>query len=76
MAKTFSGKEIIKILSQQYGFEKIGVSGSHVKMRKKSAGKAITTIVPLHSEVLMGTFRNILRLANIDVDDFMRKSKE
>ena len=38
MAKTFSGKEIVRILSKQYGFEKIGVSGSHVKMRKKEAG--------------------------------------
>ncbi|MEK7095319.1 MAG: type II toxin-antitoxin system HicA family toxin [Patescibacteria group bacterium] len=76
MSKTFSGKEMISVLSKKYGFREVSISGSHVKMRKRENDKTITTIVPLHEEILIGTFKNILRLAKIDTKDFLDKSRE
>jgi predicted RNA binding protein YcfA (HicA-like mRNA interferase family) len=75
MPKTFSGKTIIKILSKQYGFREVSISGSHTKMRKEIDKKIITVIIPLHGEVFIGTFRNILRQAKIETADFYDKSK-
>lgn len=70
MAKTFSGKEVIKILSREFGFSFISQKGSHVKLRRKVAGKVITTVVPLHKELARGTLLGILELAGIDEKDF------
>jgi predicted RNA binding protein YcfA (HicA-like mRNA interferase family) len=74
MSKTFSGKEIIHILSKYFGFKQIGISGSHVKMTKKNDGIKITTIIPLHKEVFIGTFKSILRQAQISSKEFIQKS--
>ncbi len=76
MPRFFSGKEITKILSNKYGFKEIGISGSHLKMRKTQGNLIITVIIPLHKEVLIGTFHNILRQAKIDKKDFIEKSRE
>ncbi|MEK7203540.1 MAG: type II toxin-antitoxin system HicA family toxin [Patescibacteria group bacterium] len=51
MAKTFSGKEVVKILSRKFGFYFVSQKGSHVKLRKRTGKRAITTIVPLHKEL-------------------------
>jgi predicted RNA binding protein YcfA (HicA-like mRNA interferase family) len=74
MSRTFSGKEIIHILSKHFGFKQIGTSGSHVKMTKKNDGIKITTIIPLHKEVFIGTFKSILRQAQISSKEFIQKS--
>jgi predicted RNA binding protein YcfA (HicA-like mRNA interferase family) len=74
MPRLFSGKHIIGILCKKYGFEQIRISGSHAKLRKILNGISITTIVPLHKEVFMGTFREILRQCGISKDDFIEKS--
>ncbi|MEI6396817.1 MAG: type II toxin-antitoxin system HicA family toxin [Candidatus Taylorbacteria bacterium] len=76
MPKLFSGKEIIKILCKKYGFEQINVVGSHVKLRKRSTDTAVTTVVPLHHQVFIGTFKQIMRQARIDPIDFIEKSGE
>ena len=76
MPRFFSGREIARILSNMYGFEELGISGSHLKMRKNNNGKIITVIVPLHKEVFIGTFKSILRQARVDKKDFFEKSKE
>ena len=75
MSKTFSGKEIVRIFLKQYGFESIGISGSHVKLRRIVDGVKITVIVPLHKEIITGTFKSILRQAKISQDDFLEKSR-
>lgn len=72
MAKTFSGKEVVKILSREFGFSFISQKGSHVKLRKMVRGKAITTIVPMHKELARGTFLGILELAEISEDEFKK----
>ena len=45
-------------------------------MRKSVSGKVVTVIIPLHKEVVIGTFNNILRQAGINKKDFMDKSRE
>lgn len=70
MSKTLSGKEVIKILVKKFGFSFVSQKGSHVKLRKKDGDKIITTIVPLHKELLKGTFKGIIDLAEIDEKEF------
>jgi predicted RNA binding protein YcfA (HicA-like mRNA interferase family) len=67
-----SGREIIKILVKEFGFEVVRQKGSHVILRKFSDGKKIVTIVPLHKEVKTGTLLGILELAKISREEFMK----
>ncbi len=72
MGKTFSGKEIVKILCREFGFYFVSQKGSHVKLRKDST-RQITTIAPLHKELARGTIKGILDLAEIDEKEFFSK---
>lgn len=72
MAKTFSGKEVVKILCKYFNFILVSQKGSHVKLRKISGSQTITTIVPLHKELSRGTFRGILELAEVSEEDFLK----
>lgn len=60
-----SGAEVIRAL-QRLGFEKIRQNGSHVVMRRGSTG----CVVPLHSEVKVGTLAGVLRQAGVSGDEF------
>ena len=60
-----SGAEVIRAL-QRLGFEKICQNGSHVVMRRGSSG----CVVPLHSEVKVGTLAGVLRQAGVGGDEF------
>jgi len=62
-----SGAAIVKAL-ERLGFEKIRQSGSHVIMRRGPKG----CVVPMHSEVKVGTLAGILRQADISPDDFTK----
>jgi len=70
--KLYSSKQIIKVLEIR-GFIFISQKGSHVKFRKQ--GKlALTVIVPIgHKEIPLGTFRSILRQANLTEEDFKKR---
>ncbi len=70
MAKTFSGKEVVKILSRSFGFYFISQKGSHVKLRRIVRGKTITTVIPLHKELARGTLLGVLELAEISEEKF------
>ena len=61
-----SGAEVIRAL-QRLGFEKIRQNGSHVVMRRSSSG----CVVPLHSEVKVGTLAGVLRQAGVSADEFI-----
>ncbi len=67
----FSARKVIKILEQHFGFVVISQRGSHVKLRRTIERKIITVIVPDHSELAVGTLRNILRQAEIELNDFL-----
>jgi predicted RNA binding protein YcfA (HicA-like mRNA interferase family) len=68
----FSGNQVIKILQKYFKFELISQKGSHVKLRKSIENKKITTIVPIHNELAEGTLHNILRQAQIDIENFIK----
>ena len=61
-----SGAAVIRAL-ERLGFEKARQSGSHVIMRRGSKG----CVVPLHSEVKVGTLAGVLRQADLSADEFI-----
>jgi len=71
-AKFYSSKEIIKVL-QKRGFVYISQKGSHAKFRK-TGSPTLTVIVPAgRKEIPFGTFKSILRQANLTEDSFIEK---
>ena len=68
--RKLSGRKIIKILCNKFGFETIRQSGSHVCLAKQTPKGKVGTVVPLHDKVRIGTLKNILKLAKIDIEDF------
>ena len=69
MPKLYSSKEIIKVL-QKRGFVYVSQKGSHAKFRKIGI-PTLTVIVPAGKrEIPFGTFKSILRQANLAEDDF------
>ena len=71
MAKTFSGKEVVKILCRSFGFYIVSQKGSHVKLRKKLGVRIIITIVPIHRELARGTLLGVLDLAELREEEFL-----
>ncbi len=63
-----NASKIAKVL-EELGFSKVSQKGSHMKY---SDGVHIA-IVPNHDPVPRWTFKNILKQANISLDDFMDK---
>jgi predicted RNA binding protein YcfA (HicA-like mRNA interferase family) len=61
-----SGADVIKAL-ERLGFSQVRQRGSHIVMRRGSAG----TVVPLHREVKTGTLAGILRQAGLTQDEFL-----
>ena len=61
-----SGAEVVRAL-MRLGFERIRQSGSHMVMRRGAVG----CVVPMHSEVKVGTLAGILRQAEISADEFI-----
>lgn len=61
-----SGADVIKAL-EQLGFAQVRQRGSHVVLRRGSAG----TVVPLHREVMTGTLAGVLRQAGVTQDEFL-----
>ncbi len=72
MPKLYSSSEIIKVL-QKKGFVYISQKGSHVKFRK-IGNPTLTVIIPAgKKEIPFGTFKSILRQANLKEVDFRQK---
>jgi predicted RNA binding protein YcfA (HicA-like mRNA interferase family) len=65
-----SGKEALKILCNKFGFQISGRSGSHVRLSKMTPQGKVGTVVPMHSEIKIGTLKGLLKLAGIDPEDF------
>ena len=71
--KVLSGKEVIKILCREFGFYFVSQKGNHVKLRKKVKNREIITVVPLHKELAPGTLKGVLDLAEVDIEEFLKK---
>lgn len=70
MSKSGSGKAVIQILVKYFSFQIVSQKGSHVKLRKDESNPTITTIVPIHRELARGTLRSVLKLAEVDFEEF------
>ena len=62
-----------KVLTRlrDFGFEIKSQNGSHIKLSNDKSQR--TVIVPNHASVPRGTLRSILKLADITLDDFLKK---
>ncbi|MBU0907484.1 MAG: type II toxin-antitoxin system HicA family toxin [Nanoarchaeota archaeon] len=69
--KKISGKECIKILCNKFGFYSVRQSGSHVILKKDSESGKVGTVVPMHAELKIGTLKSILKLAQVDEEEFI-----
>jgi len=71
--KVLSGKEVIKILCREFGFYFVSQRGSHVKPKRRIKNREIITIVPLHKELAPGTLKGVLDLAEVNIEEFLKK---
>ena len=69
-----SGTEVVKSLTK-VGFEVVGRSGSHVRLKKKVDGKVWIVIVPMHRELAKGTLSSIIRQSGLTRDEFIKTIK-
>ena len=69
--RKISGKECVKILCNKFGFSIARQKGNHIVLRKETSEGTIGT-VPNHKELKIGTLKNILELAKIQEDEFVR----
>jgi len=65
-----SGQEAIRAL-EHLGFVQMRQRGSHVVLKKITAEGAVGCVVPLHTELAIGTLRSLLKQANVSPDEFM-----
>jgi predicted RNA binding protein YcfA (HicA-like mRNA interferase family) len=66
MSKTFSGKDIIKAL-RRLGYIVDHQKGSHIFLHNIDKNQSI--IVPNHKEIKKGTLHNILKKAELSIDE-------
>ena len=62
-----SGAEVQRAL-ERLGFQKVRQSGSHVIMKRESKG----CVVPMHSEIKVGTLAGVLRQADVSPEEFIQ----
>lgn len=67
----FSGAQTAEILQKHFGFFFVSQKGSHRKLRRLASDGTITAVVPMHSELAVGTLRNILRQSQVSPIDFL-----
>jgi predicted RNA binding protein YcfA (HicA-like mRNA interferase family) len=65
-----SGQETIRVL-ERLGFVRVRQQGSHVVLKKPTPEGEVGCVVPLYTELAIGTLRGILRQAGITAEDFM-----
>lgn len=65
-----SGAEIVRVL-ERMGFIRVRQRGSHVMLRRGSAG----CVVPDHREVKVGTLSGVLKQAGVSAEDFIASLK-
>ena len=67
--RVLSGREVQKIL-RGFGFQEFSQRGSHIKLRRISAGQTQTLTIPNHDEIDRGTLQAIYRHAGRFVTEF------
>ncbi len=64
-----SGKEMVKILCNKFGFSFLDQTGSHVILFREQEGIKRKPVVPQHSELAKGTLLSILKQAGLTRKD-------
>lgn len=67
--RSISGEKMVKIL-EKVSFLKVSQKGSHIKLKRKTKSGTIIIIVPNHKELTPGTLRNIIKTANLTLENF------
>ena len=67
-----SGKKALKAL-QKAGFEISRQKGSHIVLTKKTNGKKLVTVIPMHKELDPGTLIAIISQAGMTREQFLKK---
>jgi predicted RNA binding protein YcfA (HicA-like mRNA interferase family) len=65
-----SGAEAIRAL-ERLGFVQVRQRGSHVVLKRVGPDRVTGCVVPLHSELAIGTLRGILKQAGIRGEAFI-----
>jgi len=65
-----SGRELVKILCNKFGFIAKKQKGSHVVLVKEYEHGKVGCVVPLHGELKIGTLKGILKQACISGEEF------
>ena len=64
---SISGQQCVRALTRG-GFEFVSQRGRHVKLRSTTSGRRY--VVPLHSDLAVGTLGSIIRQAGLTPDEF------
>lgn len=67
MGKVYSANDVMKAF-KKLGFYIHHQRGSHITLKRDIPKKRI--VIPKHKELAKGTFKNILRQADIKIEDF------
>jgi predicted RNA binding protein YcfA (HicA-like mRNA interferase family) len=65
-----SGRQVIRVLERQ-GYQVVRQRGSHIRLRDESDPEHLPVTVPDHRNLKPGLLRQILRDANLTVDEFV-----
>ncbi|MEK6850811.1 MAG: type II toxin-antitoxin system HicA family toxin [Nanoarchaeota archaeon] len=68
--RKISGEKLLKIICNKLGFKKIRQRGSHVIISKENQFGKIGTVIPMHSELKIGTLKGILKQARVSEEEF------
>jgi predicted RNA binding protein YcfA (HicA-like mRNA interferase family) len=68
--KPLSGKQAVKHLTRDFGFEVTRQKGSHIMLSKRISDRTLVTVVPDHKELAPGTMRAILQQTGISREEW------
>ena len=65
-----SGRQVIRVL-ERLGYQIVRQRGSHIRLRDESDPEHLPVTVPDHRSLKPGLLRQVLRDANLTVDEFV-----
>jgi predicted RNA binding protein YcfA (HicA-like mRNA interferase family) len=70
--RKLSGREVVRILCNRFGFAIKRQRGSHILLVKETQSGKAGCVVPLHNELKIGTLKGILEQAHITEEEFSK----
>ena len=72
--RSISGKSMVKLIGK-VGFFEVSQKGSHIKVKRVENSETDVVIIPNHKELTPGTFRSILKMAGLSLEEFDKINK-